>query len=80
MRHAKLLSLIFVLTISLGCQGTTAYLASPLVGDTEVDDSSTTSKTVRIGSIDWYVDYDAAMKVAKTKNMPLWLHFGENPG
>lgn len=38
------------------------------------------SKTVRIGNIDWYVDYDAAMKVAKQKNLPLWLHFGENPG
>ena len=37
-------------------------------------------ETVRIGEIDWYVDYDAAMKVAKESNKPIWLHFGENPG
>lgn len=37
-------------------------------------------ETVRIGRIDWYVDYDAAMQVARDTAKPLWLHFGENPG
>ena len=38
------------------------------------------AKTVRIGSIDWFVDYDQALAYAKQTNKPLWLHFGENPG
>ena len=37
-------------------------------------------KTVKIGNVTWYLDYDAAMKVAKKDKKPLWLHFGENPG
>jgi hypothetical protein len=37
-------------------------------------------RQVKIGGIQWYVDYDAAQKIAQTKNKPLWLHFGENPG
>lgn len=37
-------------------------------------------KQVKIGGIEWYVDYDAAQKIAKEQNKPLWLHFGENPG
>ena len=36
--------------------------------------------TVRIGSIDWYVNYDQALEVARESGKPLWLHFGENPG
>ena len=38
------------------------------------------AKTVRIGSIDWYVNYDDALANAKQTNRPVWLHFGENPG
>ena len=37
-------------------------------------------KQVKIGGIQWYVDYDAAQEIAKEENKPLWLHFGENPG
>lgn len=37
-------------------------------------------KQVKIGGIQWYVNYDAAQKIAKEKNKPMWLHFGENPG
>lgn len=37
-------------------------------------------KQVRIGGIFWYVDYDAALKIAQKENKPIWLHFGENPG
>lgn len=38
------------------------------------------AETVRIGSIDWYVNYDDALADAKKTNRPVWLHFGENPG
>ena len=37
-------------------------------------------KTRRIGEIEWQLDYDKAMKIAKETNRPLWLHFGEHPG
>ena len=37
-------------------------------------------KRVKIGKIDWYVSYDAALAVAKKEKKLLWLHFGENPG
>ncbi|MEM8733117.1 MAG: hypothetical protein AAGG44_02780 [Planctomycetota bacterium] len=37
-------------------------------------------KQVKIGGIQWYVDYDAALKIAQKENKPMWLHFGENPG
>ena len=35
---------------------------------------------VTIGKVQWYTNYDEAMKVARKVNKPLWLHFGENPG
>ena len=35
---------------------------------------------VRIGDIDWYEDYAAALAYAKQADKPLWVHFGENPG
>ena len=35
---------------------------------------------VTIGDVQWYTNYDEAMKVARKVNKPLWLHFGENPG
>lgn len=44
------------------------------------DDKKTVPKTVKIGGIAFYVDYDEALKVAKQKKLPVWLHFGENPG
>lgn len=37
-------------------------------------------RTVRIGGIEWFTDYDAALKLARQQVKPLWLHFGENPG
>lgn len=37
-------------------------------------------KKVKIGGIEWYVDYDAALKIAQEEKKPMWLHFGENPG
>ena len=37
-------------------------------------------KTRKIGEIEWYLDYDEALKAAKEAKRPLWLHFGEHPG
>jgi hypothetical protein len=36
--------------------------------------------TVKIGDIVWYQNYNEAMAVAQERGLPLWLHFGENPG
>lgn len=36
--------------------------------------------TVRIGDVHWYVDYDAALAVAREQDKAMWMHFGENPG
>lgn len=48
--------------------------------ETAMTDLDGEPKTVTIGCITWYVDYDAALAIAKKQNKPLWLHFGENPG
>ena len=36
--------------------------------------------TVRIGGVVWYRNYDDARVVARERNLPMWLHFGEHPG
>ncbi len=66
-----------LIIVLLGCTSNNAQFS---VANAEVIDDDSDSKTVKIGGIDWYVDYDAALKVAKEKNLPVWLHFGENPG
>lgn len=38
------------------------------------------AEQVRIGGVLWYVDYDAALAVAREQDKALWVHFGENPG
>ena len=43
-------------------------------------DGDAPAGTVKIGDIRWYVDYDAALEVAKEQDKALWVHFGENPG
>lgn len=43
-------------------------------------DASTGPERVTIGAVRWYVDYDAALDVARREDLPLWVHFGENPG
>lgn len=35
---------------------------------------------VQIGDVRWYVDYEAALCVARAQDKALWVHFGENPG
>lgn len=46
----------------------------------EPSTSRAEASRVRIGDIDWYVDYDAALEVAREQDKALWMHFGENPG
>lgn len=66
------LSLVAILSLQACCLS--------MASETKNDKEARGEKTVKIGGIDWYVDYDAALKIAKAKNLPLWLHFGENPG
>ena len=54
--------------------------ANPSQNQRNQESEMASHKTVRIGGIDWYQDYDVALQVAKKSNKPLWLHFGENPG
>ena len=42
--------------------------------------SSAAARQVSIGGIRWYVDYAAALEVARAEDKALWVHFGENPG
>lgn len=46
----------------------------------EVKEDEKAPQKVMIGGVEWYVDYDAALKIAQEENKPMWLHFGENPG
>ena len=53
----------------------TACRSNPQPGDRRGS-----AEQVRIGDVLWYVDYDAAVEVARREDKPLWVHFGENPG
>ena len=66
----------------LGCSGTpeNSTALAPGQGSTSSVGLNANAETVRIGSIDWYVNYDDALADAKQTNRPVWLHFGENPG
>lgn len=76
----------------VGCSGSTERPVAQGSGQQEstlnagLESGSTTTpivtdaETVRIGSINFYVDYDEALADAKQSGRPVWLHFGENPG
>lgn len=65
--------LVPLLLVLVGCRAATDEPAAPAgSGDVPV--------TVPIGDVEWYVDYDAAVAVARRRDVPLWVHFGENPG
>ena len=71
-----LLALISVVSMFyIGCS-----ISGPAHANGTAQQSDDKPKQVKIGGIQWYVDYDAALKVAKEKKKPIWLHFGENPG
>ena len=59
-----------------------AALVATFVGACRSDDSAPQSGAaqVQIGAVRWYVDYDAALEVAREQDKALWVHFGENPG
>jgi hypothetical protein len=42
--------------------------------------SGSVAERVTIGDVTWYVDYDAALAIAREQDKALWVHFGENPG
>ena len=64
--------------LCVGCSITGPALAGG--SRTDDDEKVDKPKQVKIGGIQWFVDYDAALKIAKTRQKPIWLHFGENPG
>lgn len=49
--------------------------AAPAPGEPEAAGAQ-----VLIGDVAWYVDYDAALEIARAQDKALWVHFGENPG
>lgn len=38
------------------------------------------AKQELIGGVQWYVDYEVAVEIARKQDKSLWVHFGENPG
>ena len=46
----------------------------------ETPSSDSAAGRVTIGGVAWYVDYDAALAIARGQDKALWVHFGENPG
>ena len=64
--------LLPLLLVLVGCRMASDDPAESAAGEVPV--------TVPIGDVEWYVDYDAAVEVARRRDVPLWVHFGENPG
>ena len=62
--------------LSLGLLG----LACRADGPDQKAPSLPTVPQVTIGDVLWYVDYDAAVEIAREQDKALWVHFGENPG
>ena len=57
-----------------------ALLAASCRGGPEEAPKVGEAAQVTIGDVRWYVDYDAAVEVARQAEKALWVHFGENPG
>ena len=73
MRHTLLTLLLTLPLLSLACQVDTP--------DDRPDGAAAANATqVPIGDVLWYVDYEAALAVARQEDKPLWVHFGEDPG
>ena len=65
--------------------GLTLVVLTGIVGtacrsNAQPNQSMNTAEQVRIGDVLWYVDYDAALEIARQQDKALWVHFGENPG
>lgn len=73
---------LLLLALASGCGGP-SETEEPSASDTasiQVSETPMEFGQVRIGEIDWYVDYAVALEVARTRELPLWVHFGEHPG
>ena len=47
---------------------------------TSTADVTVMPEQIPIGDVMWYVDYEAAVEVARAEGKALWVHFGEDPG
>jgi len=65
------------LMLALGVGASACHMDSP---SSATSDSESHVERVPIGEVLWYVDYDAALEVAREQDKALWAHFGENPG
>ena len=75
-RSARSLGVIALAAIAFACQ-MDAPDSSPL--DTDMPEV-TAAKRVTIGNVEWYVDYEDALAIARAQDKALWVHFGEDPG
>jgi len=63
-----------------GALALATLLALPACQMDSTPEQHTAPERVPIGGVSWYVDYDAAVDVAREQDKALWVHFGENPG
>ncbi len=66
--------------VGLALAGIVALLATACRMEARPGSGVQDVKRVRIGGVLWYVDYDAAVEIAREQDKALWVHFGENPG
>ena len=76
-RPRSLVTLAAAAVLGLAACQSDAHVSAP--ADAE-EAPTAAAETRRIGKIDWYLDYDAALAVARQENKALWVHFGEDPG
>ena len=79
-QESRGLGSLTLLAVALGCCALACQSdvgPEPSVGASA---SVENAERVLIGDIHWYVDYDAATKIAREQDKALWVHFGENPG
>lgn len=69
---------LLLLLVPFGCR-TDASSAGEAPGEARAA-HPTDAERVEIGGVSWYVDYEAAVAIARAEGKPLWVHFGENPG
>lgn len=73
---------LLILGMASGCGGPSEseHPSAPDAASIQVSETPMEFGQVRIGEIDWYVDYAVALEAARTRDLPLWVHFGEHPG
>lgn len=78
----RALSAALLLGLGAACSMQPDHEAPSSESSAPAPDGPTTSdaERVQIGGVHWYVDYEAALEVARQEEKALWVHFGENPG